>query len=230
MTFLDFRNLGAFAVLFLALFAGAEYVYQKRSRGEPHGSERQARAAETTRKIVHVGSGIGALCFPWVFEHILPVVLLCSGFIVLLAVTKRRGWLLSIHGVGRYTWGAQLFPVSVSLLFALALFLDDWSYYYLPLAALAFADPAAAMVGKRFPFGPFNVGNQTKKTVAGALACFFVCGLVLTIGPVLSGHTPQFSQVWVPSLFAAIGEVIGVRGSDNVTLPLGMGGGMWMVG
>jgi phytol kinase len=98
--------LGAFVILFLAI---ALYA---RMGGSP----------ELTRKLLHAGSGLLTLTFPFVFRSAWPVFLLAGASATLIAAAKflpalrpRLGRVAS--GVARTTLGEIYFPAAVAWLF-----------------------------------------------------------------------------------------------------------------
>jgi hypothetical protein len=62
--------------------------------------------AEHTRKVAHVGSGLVATAFPWLFSSALAVSVVCGAFAAAMAATARRGLLPAVHAVARRTWAA----------------------------------------------------------------------------------------------------------------------------
>lgn len=61
---------------------------------------------ETTRKSAHVGGALLTLPFPWIFPDLRLPLAISVGFMILLDVTRRKGWLRAIHGVERPSRGA----------------------------------------------------------------------------------------------------------------------------
>ncbi len=80
---------------------------------------------ELVRKLLHIGMGLVALSFPWVFDAAWPVVLL-AGIAGLWLLAVRRCEPLRHHlgsvlgGVARESWGEIYFALAVALLFVLA--------------------------------------------------------------------------------------------------------------
>ena len=83
---------------------------------------------------------------------------------------------------------------------------------------MALADPAAALVGKRWPWKPYAVGNQ-KKSVAGSIA-FLLVSTILSVyflgGNMTSAHVWLILTIAVSSTLA---EAFSAKGYDNVTIP-----------
>jgi phytol kinase len=199
----------ALGVAYLGLFVISEYLYHKRNWD-----------AENTRKVAHAGAGLLALSFPLLFHDTIYVVALCSAFLVILGVTKRTGFLRSIHAVDRITYGSTMFPLVVCICFWFYSRDLDLIKFYLPTLIMALADPAACLFGRRFPIRPLI----KKKSLGGSLA-FFVVALFLSVlmffllrdNPDWRLVAPQCLAIAFVSMTA---EAITQKGFDNLTIPL----------
>lgn len=158
----DLKHAFLLATAFGLLFASAEWVYHKRRV-----------AAEYTRKYVHLSTGILTLAFPLLFSDHWPMLILCGGFLVILLLSLKFGLLPSINAVDRKTRGSLLFPIVVYGCFLVHRHYGLYIFYYLPILVLAVCDPAAAFVGKRWPWGRFTMLGHTK-TLSGSLTFFVV--------------------------------------------------------
>jgi len=200
--------------LFLALFTVAEWLY--------HFARLKA---EYTRKLVHIGTGLLTLLFPLYFSHILWVALLCGSFLVLLLLSRRFHFLKSINAIDRVSVGSIVYPVIVLICFyAYQLKAHDntgpaYRYFYLPILTMALCDPAAALIGKHFPWKPYTIMGQTK-TASGSLA-FALLSIVLCCI-----FLPHESVCWfivtsiLIALVSTVTEGLSQKGYDNFTIPL----------
>lgn len=202
---------------FLALFACAEILYH-----------RFRVQAEYTRKFVHIGTGVLTLLFPLFLNSHWSVLFLCGSFAVILALSLKFDQLKSINAIDRESLGSLLYPLSVYLtfLFFLIFKLDgqkvSYLFYYLPILTLAFADPMAALVGRRFPWGKFKIGSG-HKSLTGCLVFFFVT-FFLSMGLfVYFAHMPfngiVLAYYGVIAFVATVAEALSPKGIDNLTIP-----------
>lgn len=202
---------------FLALFACAEILYH-RFRVE----------AEYTRKFVHIGTGILTLLFPLFLTSHWSVLFLCGSFAVILALSLKFDQLKSINAIDRESLGSLLYPLAVYLtfLFFLMFKLDgqkvSYLFYYLPILTLAFADPMAALVGRRFPWGKFKIGSG-HKSLTGCLVFFFVTFFLSMSLFVYFAHMPfngiVLAYYGVIAFVATVAEALSPKGIDNLTIP-----------
>jgi phytol kinase len=205
-------NLGAASGLLLAVLVLAEGLRRRR-----------AASPEVTRKLVHALSGLVAATFPWLFASAWSVLVLTASFAALIGTTRRLGLLGSVHGVSRRTEGGLYYPAGVLLLFVLAAHRPE---AYVPaMLVLAFADPAAALVGGPYGRNRYRVFGE-RRSVEGSLA-FAACALPCVFLPLgLLTSLPVLSLLlWSlhVTLLATVLEALAPRGSDNLAIPVGSG-------
>lgn len=193
---------------FLAVFATGEIAHRK--LGIP---------ADDTRRLVHATAGVVALPLPAIFSSSWPVLLLSTGFFVFLVVTRRTGHLASIHGIGRSSVGAFLYPVAIAATFVLAH--DRPTWYAVAVGALAFADAAGGLVGSRLGRRRFASWGQPKSVEgsAAALAAATLTSLVVLV----AGGTPATEAALVAVLVGLVVATVEAAlpwGLDNLGVPL----------
>lgn len=199
------------ALLFLTLFAFCELLYHK-----------VKLKAESTRKIVHLGTGLLTLLFPlWINNH-WYILALCSSFLVILLLSLKFKLLPSINAVNRTTRGSILYPFVAYGCYLLFQNYDSLVYFYLPILILAICDPIAALVGKKLKLGPYVILGHTK-TLIGSFAFFISAFLVTFFCLILLSHLSSNSAIYF-SLFigltTTIAEAVSQKGYDNFTIPL----------
>jgi phytol kinase len=198
---------------FLLLFAALE-VWSRKTLVRP----------ETTRKLLHVGSGILTLAFPFVFVDLWPVALLSGGAAVVLAAARFVPVLRAQSGgvvgrVERASWGEFYFPLSVVILFWLSLG-EHSLLFVIPVLVLTLADTAGAVVGTRFGMTRFCGAG---KSVEGSLA-FAVVAFVSVFAPLMAwsrvGATEALMTAATLALLLALLEAAAQRGLDNLLIPI----------
>ena len=201
------------ACCFLILFGFAEFLFHKRNV-----------RAEWTRKIVHFGTGILALSFPILLHDHWQVLFLCGSFLILLLISLRYHLLRSINGIDRLSYGSILFPIVVYGCFLAHVFSQKGLImFYLPILILAICDPVAALIGKRYPYGTYQIWNG-KKTLSGSVA-FFIFAFFITFSAFYfwevsnKGISHHHNAVILIPVVATISEAVGVKGTDNFTIP-----------
>lgn len=211
MTGSDLQVTLVLAASFLALFGLAEVLY--------HFLKIKV---ELTRKFVHFSTGFICLLFPVLLHSHWYVLALCSSFALILVVSKRFGLLKSINAIDRDSFGSLAYPVSVYLCYLVYVHYANYLFFYAPVLILAIADPAAALVGKRWPLGRYAVGKETK-SMMGSTA-FFIAATFTAIVCVRVNLTVSLFYTLligiVTGTVTTLSEALSRKGWDNITIPL----------
>lgn len=181
---------------------------------------------ELSRKALHVGMGTLFLACPWLFDQAWPVFTLAGCFVGLLLARHvfpplQRHVEGVIYGVRRASVGEFYFPVAAALLFALSA--GDAASYCIPLSLMAYADAAAAVIGRRYGLWQYRtIGGP--KSVEGS-AAFATVGFLLahTLLTLLVPTIPSAPAVLIALNVALIGtlcEALAPYGLDNLAVPL----------
>ncbi|MDG2246604.1 MAG: hypothetical protein P8L71_09630 [Flavobacteriales bacterium] len=202
---------GITMLAFVLLFGLGEFLHHYKRVG-----------AESTRRLVHAGSGVMALSFPLLFKSHWSVLVLSLGFFILLLISQRWKYLMrSINGVKRKTAGSLLFPMVIYGCFALAQLKGNDLFFYLPILILSIADPTASWLGMKLKWGKYSVfGND--KTIIGSTG-FIVVSFVITV--LLLVFQPGISreEILIIAGLVAIGscisEALANKGFDNLLIP-----------
>ena len=175
---------------------------------------------EQSRKSAHIGSGLLACSFPWLFESPLTVLVLTGGFAALVMIAKSIGQLQGVHGVERESHGAALFPVVIALLFWMTD--GDPVAYGIPILVLTVSDAAAALIGKGYGVKHYKAMGE-QRSIEGSLTFFTVTFLAVHLPLLLSGQTERLDSILIAFVIAVLAtciEAISVRGMDNLFIPM----------
>ncbi len=172
---------------------------------EPHKKEN-----ELARKGVHTALATLFAFLPLCITQGLFFVSLGALFLtfLILRVLKVR---THFHHVVRVSYGELFFPIGI--LSAFLILEDSLHLYTLSVLILAFADPLAALVGKKWGKHIYHILGE-KRSLEGSFACFFTVVFLCILFSI---------PFWVTILSAflvTIVETISVKGSDNLTIPL----------
>ena len=181
---------------------------------------------EWTRKLVHLGGGVVCLLMPFFIKSHWTVLILAISMGLIFAVSRRLGWLQSIHAVQRRSRGTEYYPIVVYLLFVLSEG-APWKFVVCILA-LAMADSAAALVGMRYGYIKFQIEKE-QKSLAGSLAFCLVTLAVVLIplfiwDPLKGDPSAKLHYVLAANLIALLVtcfELVSLQGRDNLFIPLG---------
>ncbi len=141
-------------------------------------------------------------------------VALGAGLAIVLAWTRSRGLLASVHGVERPTLGATLFPVGLVL--AAVIGWEVPTSYVLAALVLALADPAAAIAGQMG--GPSWAVLRGRKSLAGSVA-FFATAIAIGLAARVLGAPLSIGAILATAAAVTVVEGSLGFGLDNLALP-----------
>jgi phytol kinase len=179
---------------------------------------------EITRKLLHAGSGLLTLPFPFLFREAWPVLALTGASALVIAASRfvpavrtRFGGVAS--RVDRATFGELYFPLAVAILFSLTLG-EDRLLFVIPVLVLTLADAAAALVGARYGLTRYSGGRKSVEgSTAFAIVAFFCVHVPLAWSTV--GRTECLLVAATVGLLLMLLEGSAGRGLDNLVIPLG---------
>lgn len=181
---------------------------------------------EVSRKVAHFLSVLSTVTFPYLFSSHWYVLVLASVFFFVLLLTQKTNLLKSIHGIKRKSVGSYLLPVAVYVTFYLSEVMDNKLTYILPMLILAISDPMAAIVGVSMKKNNHKIvifGINTKKSLYGSMAFFISC-LIISLVAIYFNRSVFDAQTYLMALSVTVvgtlSEIIGLRGYDNITIPL----------
>jgi phytol kinase len=176
---------------------------------------------ETSRKIIHIGTGIIIAFWPYYVEW--PIITgLSIAMLAVISISYTCNIFGSIHSVQRITKGEILYPVSVGLC---SLFQPEPWIFALAILHLALADGMAALIGLKYGKRTAYTKLSRGKSVAGSAAFFVTSFVLLMLGALL---LPGADIDYMPIIFACIAlgltvlESLSWYGLDDITVPLGV--------
>jgi phytol kinase len=182
---------------------------------------------KVSRKILHVGMGLLALNFPWLFREFWPIALLAvvgTGGVLALRLKRFRNGPGLILG-GDYCWWCGIVCFSAGIAWIFAWYLQGGEYrlllYVVPLLMLVVADAVAGVVGVYFGRHRFLVLGATKSLEGSSaffVAAFASSVISLSFTELAPGHLVLIAATF--SLSMTLLESIAGWGTDNILLPV----------
>ncbi|MDA3953388.1 MAG: phosphatidate cytidylyltransferase [Bacteroidales bacterium] len=181
---------------------------------------------EITRKFAHFTSTLAVVPFPYIFTSHWYVLILASIFFAFLFVTQYSKKLKSIHDINRKSIGSYLLPLSIYLTFFISVKLENKFIFILPMLILGICDPMAAILGMNIKkhngciklFG-YKL-NKTRLGTAAFLATSFIISLIALYFHREVFDLKTFLLAGSIAIVTASAELIGWRGSDNLSIPV----------
>jgi phytol kinase len=178
--------------------------------------------AEWSRKLVHLGGGLGCLLFPLLVSRAWTVLVLALCFGSVFWWAERAGWLQCLCRVTRRSHGSVYYPFAIAGLFALTA--DRYGLYLSAVLVLTVSDTAAALVGSRFGRVHYRTGQiGERKSLEGSLI-FGILTFLMVLLPLLWWGETGWSQAWLAALLTAglltTVEAVATGGRDNLYVPM----------
>lgn len=182
-------------------------------------------SSEYTRKVAHIIGTLVSLCLIFIITSHWYVFLLELIVFLILFIGKNKGTFKSIDSVSRKTGGSYLLPVAIYLVFMISSELNNTLIFILPMLILGISDPLAGIFGVYFEAktSKITINNYVfEKTIVGS-SVFFASALLISIATLLA-YDYELMKVFTLSIVIAgtttIVEILSIKGSDNVTVPL----------
>ena len=177
---------------------------------------------ELTRKIVHISVAFAwipmYLCFGARWHLVVPPAV----FIVLNTISYRQGLFSGMErsDESKKSLGTVYYAVSMTVMAVWSVLAPECLVPYgTGLFCMALGDGLAPW------FGAIKKGNVRlfgNRTLFGSLSVFVISLLVAAVMNAVFGMDLSFGRMLLLALGAVVFELVGVRGLDNLTLPLGV--------
>ena len=183
---------------------------------------RRGLSDEASRKIVHVSVAFAWIPMYFCFGATWHLAVPPAAFIVLNAVSYRKGTFSAMERAdeSKKSLGTVYYAVSMTVMAVWTVFLPEcMAPYGAALFCMALGDGLAPV------FGGIRRGNVSLfggRTLYGSLCVFLVCFGVLAAFSALFDLGLAVWEMLAAALAAVALELVGVRGFDNLTLPLGV--------
>ncbi|MCW2276872.1 DUF92 domain-containing protein [Heliophilum fasciatum] len=186
---------------------------------------------EFTRKIVHIGAGMWIVGAVAIFDHWTYGVIPISSFIVLNYISYRFRLNKAVDLAGD-TLGTVYFAASVTLLLLIFWPRGEVEVAVAATMIMTWGDAFAAIIGQAMGKHVYMIGGH-RRTYEGSLAMAVVSFLVIAVTlawlrPDL-GVLPIIMVSLVLAVIATVLEAVSLKGLDNVAVPLGTGGLLWLM-
>ncbi len=179
---------------------------------------------ETTRQMIHVGTGFVAALAPFAIASPLPVILIGLSFALFNFVAIRQEWLKGMHATERKTYGTVYYPIAFAILAWMFWGESRW-IFATSMLVMAIADPVAAIVGRLARRPRYFNWWGDRKSLQGSTAMALTSSLVIYLlggwsGVLDKGGTMLLTMAIIGGVLAAVGEGLSNKGSDNLSVPV----------
>lgn len=202
-----------YTYLYIFLVLGiASLVYKKGNGG-------------ITRKIIHIGVAFFYVFFYKYFKTSIHIIIIPLTFIILNYISYKKNILKSMEEEN--SPGTVYYAVS-SFIMAIITYLypDFYPYFGIGLFVMAFGDGFAPLIGKSIK----SKKIYGDKTLAGTITVFLISIIVVIVFDKIFGINYKIYEIIIIGIWSGLLEILGKKGIDNLSLPLGIALISWWFG
>lgn len=173
-----------------------------------------------TRKFIHIITGLIICIVSYFLFSNLPIIIFATFYIFVDLWALRKGKFKSIHPDSR-SFGTVFYAISVIIL-AILFWDGNKSLFIITNLILIIPDTMAAIIGEKYAKS-FFVPVGEKKSLIGAFTMFFLTNLIIFTSLEYFYDKPTEINLVIALIvgaIATISELLSIRGSDNLSVPL----------
>ena len=187
----------------------------------------EKKGNEASRKFIHIMLGNWWFIAMYFFTNVWFAAFVPATFIIINYLSFKKNIIKVMERDEQDGFGTVYYAVSLLILVIVSFGIYDMpSLGLIPNLVMAYGDGLAALVGKNIKSKKYKLGDS-KKSFAGSLTMFAIATLLIG-GYLAFWHpgvywaTPHWPLVTVMMGFVITAiEAISVKGTDNITVPLG---------
>lgn len=183
---------------------------------------------EVSRKFVHIMSVNWWFIVMTFFSHMLWPLLISITFIIVNIVTLHCSIFKSIErDENQKGIGTIYYAISLTVLVIISFYYQDLLIGLTGSLIMGYGDGFAALIGKKINYRPYHIGKNTK-SIGGTMTMFMV-SFTIALGILYkAGYYNPIQGALILSAIVTLLENIGVKGWDNILVPL-TSAGIYMV-
>lgn len=180
-----------------------------------------ANREELTRKIVHISVSFSWIIMYYYFGSSIHLIIPPLTFVLLNYMAYKKD-IFSMERKEGVSFGTVYYPISMVILSGISIYNPDFlPFYGIGLFCMSLGDGFAPIVASKVCLMTFYIkGNR--KSLAGSMTVFIACFFVIYTFSFLLQLPIHVTDIMFVSLSGMILELIGVRGLDNLLLPVGI--------
>lgn len=172
------------------------------------------------RKAIHVIVGLGICFSTLLFDSNIPILILSVIFLIIDLWALRTHHFTSMHP-DNYSLGTVFYPISIFILAIFFWYTDKWIFVTASLLMII-PDALAGLIGLRFANSFFTLLKE-KKSLPGTITMFLSSFILIIIATYTRDDLSIIRDLQlsvVVGLIATASELLSIRGSDNLSVPL----------
>lgn len=175
---------------------------------------------ETSRKLVHILVGFSWFIMIYFFGTTYHLVIPSLTFVIINYLSYKKNLISSMERENKESKGTIYYAISFTVLSFVTVLKNDFlPFYGIGVLTMTIGDGIAPFIGKKF--SKFQIGN-TSRTYFGSLVIFISAVLVSLFISKIYLLSVDIVSLMIIGVSATFLEFIGFKGTDNLTLPIGL--------
>lgn len=170
-----------------------------------------------TRKIVHISISLCFIIMLYYFKTSINIIIVPLTFVVLNILSYKFNLFKGIEN--KESLGTIYYPISVLIMAIITYYNHDfYGSYGIGLFCMAWGDGLAPLVASKIKSSKIF----SDKTITGCLTVILISLVIIVLFNYFFKMNLSLIKIVILSLISGFLELIGTRGTDNLTLPLGL--------
>lgn len=176
--------------------------------------------SKTSRKLVHILVGVSWFIMNYFFKTSIHIIIFPFTIVAFNFLSYRFNIMSSMEEEEKESLGTIFYALSFTILATISYFYPlFYPYYGIGIITMCLGDGLAPFIGHKF--NKYKIG-KTKKTYAGSLVIFLSAFLIITLFKIYYNLNLNIIKILILSIISIFLELFSKRGSDNLTLPIGL--------
>ena len=175
---------------------------------------------QTSRKLVHILMGFTWLIMVYFFKNSIHMIILPIKMVIFNFLSYKFNIMQSMEQEKKDSKGTIYYAISFVVLACLTYYDNNFlPFYGIGIFTMALGDGFAPLIGRKF--NKLKIKN-TNKTYAGSFTVMIFTVIIIIIFKSIYQLNLNFIEILLLGLISIPLELLNKKGSDNLTLPLGI--------
>lgn len=182
----------------------------------------EKKGKEASRKFIHIMLSNWWFIAMYFFDNVIWASIVPFTFIIINYVSYKKN-IISVmernnqekDGLGTVYYAISLFLIAI---FTFGI-INNPAVGLCAILIMGYGDGLAAVIGKKLKSKSFKIGNSTK-TIAGSTVMLFISFAIVAIFFASIGITFWWIKSLVIAIIVTIIEAVGIKGTDNIFVPV----------
>ncbi len=174
---------------------------------------------EISRKIIHISVGLSWFIMIYFFKDTYHLIIPPLTFIFFNYLSYKKGFIKAMEREENNSLGTVYYAISFTILSIITVIFPKFlPCYGIGVLSMALSDGLASIIGEKF--NKYKIG-KSNKTYIGSFTILVITLIVTTCFNLYYHLNYSILDFLTIAIISSILEFIGVKGTDNLTLPIG---------